>query len=385
MASGTRKQVFRDADNDPDTIIHQVGGGVIAATIMGGKPRTIFFDPGSSEARLYRSLEAVFPGDRVEITSATTDGHLVIVGVSSDRNPGDYYLFDTIAKKADHVISHRDWLDPADMSEVRSFDFKARDGMKLYGYLTMPHGPGKNLPMVVLPHGGPFGIYDSWTFEPETQLLAAAGYVVLQVNYRGSGGHGQAYQRAGARQWGLAMQNDITDATRWAVAEGIADGQRICIFGGSYGGYAALMGAAKEPALYKCAVGYAGIYDLPLVVNSGGLADSSQAYLKRWVGTPASLVAVSPVNLARQIKVPVFLAAGGQDETAPIAHSERMEKALRAAGVPVETLFIRTEGHGFFVEDHRKQFYNQLLGFLDKNIGSGAAAGAGASTAATQH
>lgn len=390
MATGTRKQVFRDADNDPDTIIRDVGGSVIGATIMGAKPRTIFFDPGSTDARLYRSLEAAFPNDSVEITSTTTDGHLVVVGVSSDRNPGDFYLFDTVAKKADLMISRRDWFDPANMSDMRSFDFKARDGMKLYGYLTMPRGPGKNLPMVVLPHGGPFGLYDTWGFNPETQLLAAAGYAVLQVNYRGSGGHGQAYQRAGARQWGLTIQDDITDATRWAVAQGIADGQRICIYGGSYGGYAALMGAAKEPGLYKCAVGYAGVYDLPLVVNSGGLADSSQAYLERWVGKPASLITVSPTNLAKQIKAPVFLAAGGQDETAPITHSERMEKALRAAGVPVETLYIRTEGHGFYVDEHRKQFYNQLLGFLDRNIGAGAAgsktAAAGASAApATPH
>lgn len=390
MASGTRKQLFRDVDSDPDTVIHEVGGGVIGATIVGGAPHTIIFDPDSTEARLYRSLEAAFPGERVEITSGTTDGHLVVVGISSDRDPGDFYLFDTVAKKADHMISRRDWFDPANMSKVSSFDFKARDGMKLYGYLTMPRGPGKNLPMVVLPHGGPFGIYDDWAFDPQTQLLAAAGYAVLQVNYRGSGGHGQAYQRAGQRQWGLAMQDDISDATRWAVAEGIADRQRICIFGGSYGGYAALMGAAKEPALYKCAVGYAGVYDLPLLVNSGGLADSSQAYLQRWMGQPASLVAVSPINLARQIKVPVFLAAGGQDQTAPIVHSERMEKALRTAGVPVETLYIRTEGHGFFVDEHRKQFYNQLLGFLDRNIGAGsvastaAANGAGAAPAA-QH
>jgi dipeptidyl aminopeptidase/acylaminoacyl peptidase len=167
------------------------------------------------------------------------------------------------------------------------------------------------------------------------------------------------------------MQDDISDGTRWAVAQGIADPARICIYGASYGGYAALMGAAKEPALYKCAVGYVGVYDLPLMFSKGDTRQlqSGRTYLRDWLGDPAGLGRASPVNLAAQIKVPVFLAAGGKDERAPIEHSERMEKALRAAGVPVETLYVRTEGHGFFSDEHRKAFYTRLLAFLDRNIG----------------
>ena len=381
VASGNRSQVFRDDDSDPQFAIYDNGMDVVTGTpvgvgLMDGKPRTAFFDSAAPDARLYRSLEAAFPGNAVYITSKSTDGKLVLVEVTSDRNPGDFYVFDTVAKKADLLASRREWLDPEAMSEVRPFTFAARDGMTLHGYVTLPHAAAdKHLPMVVLPHGGPFGVAETWGFDTEPQLLAAAGYAVLQVDFRGSGRHGRAYQQAGAREWGGRMQDDVTDATRWAVTQGIADPQRICIYGGSYGAYAALMGVAREPALYKCAAGYVGVYDLPQMLSNGETpTDSGKAYNRQWVGEAAQLVDRSPVNLAAQIKVPVFLAAGGQDKIAPIEHSERMEKALHAAGVPVESLYYRTEGHGFYVEAHRKEYYAKLLSFLGRNIGGATAA-----------
>jgi dipeptidyl aminopeptidase/acylaminoacyl peptidase len=373
---GSRKTLLRDADGDPSRIIRALGrshGVPVGAFITGGKPHTVFFDAGSDEARLYRSLEAAFPGSAVVITSKTQDGALALVEVSSDRNPGDFYLFDTVNKKAQLLLSRRDWVDQANMAQMRPFQFAARDGQILHGFLTLPPGSdGKHLPLVVLPHGGPFGVADSWGFSQEPQLLAAAGYGVLQVNFRGSGHYGRAFTQAGAREWGGKMQDDVTDATHWAVDQGIADPVRICIYGASYGAYAALTGVAREPALYKCAAGYVGVYDLPLMFSKGDTRalESGLSYLHDWVGEPAQLGAISPVNQAGLIKVPVFLAAGGEDERAPIQHSERMEKALRAAGVPVETLYYRTEGHGFYVDAHRQAFYTQLLAFLDRNIGA---------------
>jgi dipeptidyl aminopeptidase/acylaminoacyl peptidase len=375
---GSRKTVLRDDDSDPAAIIRAMGTpypAPVGAFIDDGKPRTQFFDEASPEARLYHSLEAAFPGDLVEITSKTADGKLALVQVSSDRDPGDFYLFDTAKKKADYLLARRDWQDPASMAGQRPFAFKARDGRMLHGFLTIPHGSdGKNLPMVVVPHGGPFFRADSWGYDGNAQLLAAAGYAVLQVNFRGSSGYGRDFTQAGAQQWGGTMQDDVTDATHWAVAQGVADAARICIYGGSYGGYAALMGAAREPSLYHCAAGYAGVYDLPLMFEKGDtrMLDSGKAFLHDWLGDPGRLGKVSPVNLAAAIKVPVFLAAGGQDERAPIEHSKRMEKALRAAGVPVETLYIPTEGHGFYTDEHLTAFYTQLLAFLDRNIGGGA-------------
>ncbi len=379
---GTRKSIFRDKVSDPASVVTAVDHTPVGVTFEDGNPRSVFFDENGAEARLHHSLEAAFPGNAIAVSSRTSDGKLALVEVKSDRNPGDFYLFDTVIKKADHLVSRRDWFDPEKMAKVRPFNFKARDGMQLFGYLTLPPGTQKNLPLIVMPHGGPFGIADGWEFNTDSQLLAASGYAVLQVNYRGSGGYGRAYEQAGKRQWGATMQDDVTDATHWAIDQGIADAQRICIYGASYGGYAALMGVAKEPALYKCAVGYVGVYDLPRLVSDGKWADSSKAYLHNWIGDPAQVVAVSPINLAKQIKVPVFLAAGGQDERAPIVHSQEMEKALRAAGVPVETLYFRTEGHGFYEQAHQQEFYSKLLAFLDRNIG---AAGGSAPAVTTKH
>jgi dipeptidyl aminopeptidase/acylaminoacyl peptidase len=202
------------------------------------------------------------------------------------------------------------------------------------------------------------------------QLLAKAGYAVLQLNYRGSGNYGRAFHHAGAREWGARMQDDLTDATRWTIDQGIADPARICIYGASYGGYAALMGVAKEPTLYRCAVGYVGVYDLPMMhEDKADMARWVENWADGWLGDPATLAGRSPNRLAAQIKVPVLLAAGGEDETAPIKHSKMMEKALREAGVPVETLYYDTEGHGFYSEPHRREFYTRLLDFLSRHIG----------------
>jgi dipeptidyl aminopeptidase/acylaminoacyl peptidase len=385
IATGKRREVLRDDDTDPYRIIYRNGTQIpVGVFFMDGKPRTLFFDNASKEAVLYRSLEAAFGGDPVRITSQTSDGRLALVQVWSDRNPGDFYIFDTVAKKAAHLLSRSDWFDPEKMASMTPIELKARDGLMLHGYVTLPKGAsGKNLPMVVMPHGGPFGIQDNWGFDSEAQMLAEAGYAVLQLNYRGSGGYGAAFMRAGAREWGLKMQDDVTDATRWAISQGIADASRICIYGSSYGAYASLMGVAKEPSLYKCAVGYVGVYDLPTMHTDGDIQrrGSGETYIREWIGERDAVAASSPNRFAERIKVPVFLAAGGEDERAPIKHSEMMEKALRKAGVPVETLYFPTEGHGFYVDTHRSEYYTRLLAFLGKNLG-GAIATQGSTTSA---
>lgn len=381
VVSRERKIVLRDEEADPLRIIYRNGTSIpVGAMVMRDKPHTLFFDDASPEARMYRSMEAAFDGEGVFITSSTKDGRLALIQTWSGSNPGDFFVFDTVTKKASYLLSRREWFDPAKMASVRTFELPARDGLKLHGYLALPHGRDvSKLPMVVMPHGGPFGIFDAWGFDDEAQMLAAAGYAVLQVNFRGSGNYGRAFRQAGARQWGGAMQDDVTDATRWAIAQGIADVGRICIYGASYGGYAALMGVAKEPDLYRCAAGYVGVYDLPLMFSTGDIQQrgSGETYLKEWIGDRASLATVSPVNLATRIKTPVFLAAGGQDERAPIQHSKRMQDALARAGVPVETLYFDTEGHGFYTQAHRREYYTRLLAFLARHLGGGTAKQAG--------
>ncbi|RZA24503.1 MAG: S9 family peptidase, partial [Lysobacteraceae bacterium] len=178
----------------------------------------------------------------------------------------------------------------------------------------------------------------------------------------------------GAQQWGLTMQDDLTDATRWAIDQGIADRGRICMYGASYGAYASLMGVAKEPSLYKCAAGYVGVYDLvTLSAKESRENKRMNTWTGEWLGTGPGLAAVSPNRIAGRIQVPVFLAAGGEDETAPIDHSEKMEAALKKQGVPVETLYYRTEGHGFYTLEHQREYYTRLLAFLSRSLGGGTA------------
>lgn len=373
-----RKDVLRDPLVDTARIIHRPGTAIpVGALYLGDTPRTRFFDEASADARLYRSLESAFGGDAVYITSSTRDGNKVLVEAFSSHNPGDFYIYDQKAKAARHVVSRSSWVDPAQAAQVRAIKVKARDGMALHGFLTVPHGQeAKSLPMVVLPHGGPFQVFDDGTYDVEAQMLAAAGYAVLQLNFRGSGNYGRAFHQAGGQQWGRAMQDDLTDATRWAISEGIADKAKICIYGASYGGYAALMGVAREPSLYRCAAGYVGVYDLPMMHARGDIQEqlSGQTYLREWLGKPETLRDVSPVNLAANIKVPVFLAAGREDERAPVQHTERMEAALKKAGVPVESLYYPREGHGFYVDANRREYYGRLLAFLSQSLGGGKAA-----------
>lgn len=370
-ATDTRTQLLRDPVADPWNVIERLDSTEPAgAWFMSDGIRSRFFDEASPTARLYRSLEKAFPGQALAVTSTTKDGRLAMLQIWSDRNNGDFYLFDTVKKDAALVYSRREWIDPAKVPASRAIQVTARDGMKLHGYLTLPMGKEKQLPLVVLPHGGPFGIFDAWGFDDDSQMLVEAGYAVLRLNFRGSGNYGRDYKNAGAREWGRAMQDDLTDATRWAIDQQIADPSRICIYGASYGGYAALMGAAREPSLYACAVGYVGVYDLEKMhKDDAAYSRSWKSWTNDWLGDRNALAEVSPVNLAGRIKVPVFLAAGGQDERAPVEHTRKMEKALQAAGVPVESLYFKSEGHGFFTEPHRREYYTRLLAFLSQHLG----------------
>lgn len=377
IGSDARTELLRDPDVDPFAILSAADSDAPAGALyMHERTRTRFFDPASQTAKYYRQLEKAFPGDTVVLTSATRDGRLLLFAISSDRNPGDFYLYDTIAKKVEPVFSRRLWFDPAQRPAARSVDIAARDGLKLHAYLTLPLGkePGTPQPLVLLPHGGPFGMFDEWWFDDETQMLAEAGYAVLRVNYRGSGNYGRDFLHAGAKEWGRKLQDDLTDATRWAIAQKIADPGRICIYGASYGGYAALTGAATEPGLYRCAVGYVGVYDMVKRHKAlAGDSRSGQTWADDWMGKREDMAAISPIGFANRIKVPVFLAAGGKDRVVPVEHTEAMEKALKAAGVPVETLYFPHEGHGFYSEEHRREFYTKLLAFLSRHLGGATA------------
>lgn len=348
---------------------------VVALRSMPGRAATVLVDKDAPESKLLVALMQQFPGEDVRITSSTTDGSKVVFLVSSGREPGRFFLYDARERKAAFLLARRPWIKPEQMGVVEPVTLKARDGLALHGYLTTPPGKegAKQLPMVVYVHGGPYGVRDYWEFDPHVQMLASRGHAVLQVNFRGSGGYGDAFMKAGFNEWGAKMQDDVTDATRWAIAQGVADPKRICIFGGSYGGYAALQGAVKEPDLYQCAIGYVGVYDLNLMYTRGDIPQSMYGdnYLKMVLGEDqAVLRARSPAANVGRIKAKLMLIVGGQDRRVPPVQGQTLRSALNKAGIEHEWLYQRTEGHGFYDEGNAEDMFARIEAFLDRSIGT---------------
>jgi dipeptidyl aminopeptidase/acylaminoacyl peptidase len=374
-ATDTRKQLAGRKDVDITSYARSLDGdqNLIAGVRYDlTLPEREWLEKDDTLARLYRVVGAAFPADQVSIGSMTRDKKKAVVTVWNDRNPGDVYLLDTVSKKLEYIFSLREVLDPDLMGPMEHVAFKARDGLTIHGYLTLPKGKRSALPLVVLPHGGPHGIRDYYGFDIEAQMLAHHGYAVFQVNYRGSGGYGKPFEESGYRNWGTTMQDDLTDATLWAVEQGIADRARLCIYGGSYGGYAALQGAVREPDLYRCTVGYVGVYDIPLMFEMGDTHRSSigRRYLRDFHGTDeADQRSRSPAFNAGRIKAEVMLVSGAQDQRVRIEHHYHMAKALDAVGKKYESMIKPLEGHGFAEVENRVEFYSKMLAFLQRNIG----------------
>lgn len=388
-ASQSMTVAWSDATVEADELLQGMAShSIIGVGFMSGRTGSALFDGSSQDAQTLLALMKQFPGESVRFVSGTRDGSLSVVLVQADADPGTFLLYDNKQHKLTPLLARESWIDPQQMARKQPFDFAARDGMQLHGYISYPPGRegAKNLPTVVLVHGGPFGIRDRWDFDPDVQALATRGYAVLQVNYRGSGGYGYAYQHAGWNQWGGKMQDDVTDATRWAISQGIADPRRLCIFGGSYGGYAALEGAVKEPDLYQCAIGYVGVYNLPLMYLRGDIPQSSagEAYLKRELGDDMTTLAQhSPINQLDALKARVMLIVGGEDKRVPPIQGLSLHQALAARGIAHAWLFKPNEMHGFYDEANRTELYTQLLQFIASSIGPGTPANTSTAAAAT--
>ncbi|QNK00503.1 alpha/beta hydrolase family protein [Dyella telluris] len=359
------------------------GRDVVGVYAMPSTPSASAFVAGSDTMKAIGALTKALPGESIRIVSSTSDGSKAVALASSDMDPGTYYLWDKTTGKGEALLQRADWIKPTQMAAMQPVEFKARDGLVIHGYLSMPPGreEAKHVPLVVMVHGGPFGIRDDWSFDSTVQALATHGYAVLQVNFRGSGGYGEGFERAGYKEWGGRMQDDVTDATHWAIDQGIASAGRICIFGGSYGGYAALEGAVKEPDLYRCAIGYVGVYDLAKMYTDGDISDRvvGMSYLRGTLGTdPAMLAAHSPINQLDKLKASVMLVVGGQDKRVPPVQGESLHAALNKRGIAHEWLYKSDEGHGFYDEQNNAELYERVVQFLDRNIGAG---GAGAAVA----
>lgn len=375
LESGDRVVVASDPAFDPQALTWSFDGHEPIGAVYGGAhPRTRFFDPDHPHAKLTAQLEAAFPEEWARVTSSSRDGRTAVVTISSDTAPARYHLLDITTGDMKLLARSRPWLRAAQMSPVRPVRFRARDGLELHGWLTTPRRGQSPWALVVMPHGGPFGVSDGWLYDPEVQMLAARGYAVVQVNFRGSGGRGRAFVERGYRQWGRAMQDDVTDATRWAISEADVDPKRICIWGASYGGYAALMGAVREPDLYRCAIGMAGPYHLPTLHAWGDVhrSDWGEAYLERTVGDDrAELLKLSPTTHVDKIQANIMLVQGMRDERVSPEHVRAMKRALEEVGKPYEGFFPSEETHGFYGRENRREYYRRVLDFLDRNIGAG--------------
>ena len=350
---------------------------IIGVAFTDGLPAVSVFDNQAPGVKALVQLMQQYPGEDVHFVSGTDRGGKAIALVQADVDPGTFFLYDKASNSFSPLLQRANWIDPNQFGRADPFTFKTRDGLTEQGYITYPPGKdgAKNLPMVVFVHGGPYGIRDWWKYDPYVQAMATRGYAVLQVNYRGSGGYGFDFEKAGWHQWGGTMQDDVTDATRWAIAQGIADKDRICIYGGSYGGYAALEGAVSVPDLYKCAIGYVGVYNLPKMLGRRDAAQTlfSERYWQRTMGTEETTLAQhSPIYQLDNLKAKVMLVVGGRDTIVLPVQGQELHMAMLKRRIPHEWLYKPDEWHGFYDEKNIADLFEKVDAFLDENIGPGA-------------
>ncbi len=355
-----------------DVITSYHGDKLLGVSYETDKEHFHWFDP--TRAALQEKVERSFKGMTCRLTDSSADEQVYLVHVSSDRDPGSYYILDLKHPSLTPFKRIRPDIDPNKMQPMRPIAFAARDGLQLHGYLTLPAGgEGKQVPLIIHPHGGPFGIRDSWGFDPEVQFLASRGYAVLQVNYRGSGGYGRDFINKGRRQWGRAMQDDLTDAVKWAIAQGIADPKRVAIYGASYGGYATLAGVTMTPELYCCAVNYVGPSDLAITFKErggdAGLTSRDFDPHAEWVGEKSEFLAeTSPINFVERIRAPILNAYGKNDPRVDINHWYRLEEKLKKYNKTYSVIIEKNQGHGFGNESARIHFYKAMDDFFAKYL-----------------
>ncbi len=367
------KLIFENADVDVGGLLWSKKRKVLTGvSYVTDKVNISFFD--DERKNLQKELEARLPDKEVSLVDRSRDETRWLVVTHGDRELGTYWFYDAREKRLEKLADLGPWLKENEMARMKPVEYTARDGLKIHGYLTLPlDTEPKNLPVVILPHGGPWA-RDSWGFDPEVQFLVNRGAAVLQMNFRGSTGYGKAFWQAGFKQWGRAMQDDITDGVRWLLAQGVADPKRIAIYGASYGGYAVLAGLAFTPDLYCCGVDYVGVSNIfTLLASIPPYWEPVREMFCEQVGDPEKdrdlLKSVSPLFSADRIKAPLLVAQGANDPRVKKAESDQIVEALRSRGIPVEYIVKDNEGHGFSNEENRFDFYRAMERFLGKTLG----------------
>ena len=341
-----------------------------AAYYTDSRDRIHWFEDYFAEQQ--KMLDRTLPGEEVWIVSASRDRSKMIVFSTSPKDPGSFYLYEPAARKMDRFAGGKDQIDPNDMATTTYESYLARDGTKIPAYVTLPKGRDpKNLPLIILPHGGPYGVRDNMDFNMEVQFLANRGYVVLQPNFRGSGNYGETFNKLGEGQIGRSMQDDLDDGMDWLAGRGIVDPARVCIVGSSYGGYAALWGVTRNPERYRCAASFAGVtdFDKQLRFNRQFL---KSRYSKKWKefvegADDFDLDDVSPVRLVDQLRRPVLLVHGKKDSTVPYSQFTLYKDKLEDRKADAVFVTYDDEGHGLREFENRKDWLDQLDKFLAKH------------------
>lgn len=325
---------------------------------------------------MFHNIEKHLPGFNVGITCSNKNEDKMIVIAYNDRNSGKYYFYDVAEDNIKQIGELKPWLKEDEMASMIPIRYEARDGLSIEGYLTLPTGydisTAKGLSLVVNPHGGPWH-RDIWGFNSEVQFLANRGYAVLQMNFRGSTGYGRSFKEKSYKQWGRAMQDDITDGVNYLIDKGIVNKDKIAIYGASYGGYATLSGITKTPDLYACAIDYVGVSNLFTFMKTiPPYWEPLLEMMYEMVGDPEKdkeiMKECSPVYNVDKIKTPLFIAQGANDPRVNKAESDQMVEALRKNGVNVDYMVKYDEGHGFHNEENRFDFYRAMERFLEKYI-----------------
>lgn len=376
LANGKEiEMLYENPDYDVDALNYSRKRSVLTtANYESWKGERYFFDEETKQ--LFDRLNQELGSYEIVITGVTKEEDKFIIRTYSDRSLGAYYIYDKNSDQLTKIVEVSPWIDENNMASQMPVEYQSRDGLTIHGYLTLPLGytmeNAEDLPVVVNPHGGPWA-RDSWGFNPEIQFLANRGYAVFQMNFRGSTGYGKKFWEESFKQWGLAMQDDITDGAQWLIEKGIADKDRIAIYGGSYGGYATLEGLVKTPDLYAAGVDYVGVSNLFTFMKT--IPPYWKPFLDmmyEMVGNPVTdslqFVQTSPALNAEKITTPLFIAQGANDPRVNKDESDQVVEALKTRGIVVEYMVKDDEGHGFRNEENRFDFYRAMEKFLGQHL-----------------